>query len=420
MSVRVRLALLLALVVTATLLVAFVLTRRAVLAPFAESVLREHLDQSVYVATELERGAEPEALGRRLGLDIILRPHPPRFGRRGMRNMDCDEREHRGRALVLCRGPRAPVAVRLQDGMGWAIIRRDVDIEAPAERAGLVLAVLAAVIVALSSLVAVRITRPLKATVEAMQHMAEGELSHRLPVSGGRELEEVARAFNAMADRIDQMLRAEKEMMAGISHELRTPLARLRLELELLRDAEVPHRRLDAMEQDVEEVDHLIDELLELSRLSLGAREVERVPVDLGAIAREAVSRQALPRHHVEITGTAQLILGDRPRLVRVVANLLQNAGKYAPPDSRVTVRLEGARLTVEDEGPGVPQDDLPRLFEPFYRGQRGRQSSATGYGLGLMYAKQVVELAGGTITAENRAEGGLRICLELQPAPAR
>ena len=111
--------------------------------------------------------------------------------------------------------------------------------------------------------------------------------------------------------------------------------------------------------------------------------------------------------------------MGWCSRLVRVVANLLQNAGKYAPADSQVTVHLEAAGLTVEDEGPGVPQEDLPRLFEPFYRGQRSRQSSATGYGLGLMYAKQVVELCGGRIEAENRPEGGLRIRLRLQPAPS-
>lgn len=170
------------------------------------------------------------------------------------------------------------------------------------------------------------------------------------------------------------------------------------------------------MEQDVEEVDHLIEELLELSRLSLGAREVEAAPVDLGSVCKEAVERQALPRHTVVLEGEASPVLGDRPRLVRVVANLLQNAGKYAPAESRVTVRLSGTSVTVEDEGPGVPQEDLPRLFEPFYRGERGKRSSATGYGLGLMYAKQVVELCGGGIEAENRAEGGLRITLTLQP----
>lgn len=420
MSLRLRLTLLLALAVSAALLVAWVLTRRAVIAPFTEEVVAAHLDQAVYVAGEIERGADPRTLSEKLGVQIRQRPRMPRFmlernrGRGG--RPPCRALEHRGRDVVLCPGPRNPAAVRLADGFGWVIVHRDLDVDAPRERFGIVLAAVALVIFGLAAVVAARITRPLQATMGAMQRMAAGDLGHRLPESGGKELEEVARAFNRMADRIDDMLRAEKEMMAGISHELRTPLARLRLELEILRDLEVSPRRLDAMEEDVEEVDHLIGELLELSRLSLGARGVDAQRVDLRAVVDEALERHPLPSLEVEVSGEAAPARGDHPRLVRVVGNLLQNAGKYAPAGSRVRVRVEGTRVEVTDDGPGVPDDDLARLFEPFYRGAVSKKTSATGYGLGLMYARQVVELCGGHIEARRPAGGGLTIRFELPP----
>lgn len=416
MSLRWRLALLLGLVVAATLLVAWVLTRRAVLAPFTREVVQAHLDQTVFIATELEGGADAEALARKLGVEIDRRRRRPRFARprRGPHGRKaCEVRVHRAREVFLCRGPRTPVATELATG-GWVVVRRDLDVQAPRQRIGVVLLVLAGVIVGLSFLVAIRITRPLEATLGAMRRMAEGDLSHRLPEAGGPELAAVGRTFNSMANRIDQMLRAEKEMMAGISHELRTPLARMRLELELLRDAGAPAKRLDAMDEDVEEVDHLIAELLELSRLSLGDRDFGATQVNLRDIVDEAVRRFPLPDHTVEVAGDGAPARGDRARLVRVVRNLLQNAGKYAPRGTTVRLTVDGLRLTVEDEGPGVPAGDLERLFEPFYRGQAAASGSATGHGVGLMYARQVVELSGGRIWAENRTDGGLRIRAEL------
>lgn len=421
MSLRLRLTLLLALAVFAALFVAWGLTRRAVFAPFAEEVISNHLKQVVFVAQEIERGADPRALSERLGVDIGRRPRMPRFmrprARRRNGHPECRHVEHAGREVVLCPGPRSPAAVRLDGGHGWVVVRRDLDVERPRKRFAFVFAGVALVVFVLAALLAARITRPLKTTVGAMQRMAAGDLGHRLPEGGGKELTEVARAFNRMADRIDDMLRAEKEMMAGISHELRTPLARLRLELEILRDLDVSAKRLDAMDKDVEEVDHLIGELLELSRLSLGARGVDQETLDLLQVAKEALERHPLPKHEVQIEGAGTPVTGDRARLVRVVGNLLQNAGKYAPAGSRVQVRVQGAQLEVEDDGPGVPDEDLPRLFEPFYRGAGVKRSSATGYGLGLMYARQVVELCGGEIEAGRGARGGLRVRLRLPSA---
>lgn len=416
MSLRVRLAILLALTVATALFIAWFVTRRAVLAPFAREVIAEHLDQITYVADELEAGGDAHELGRRLGIDIQVRPRPPRFVRNRHRRrrdrMACEERQHQGRVVVLCRGPRAPAAV--ETSVGWVMIRRDLDVDRPGERVGWVLLVIAGIVILVAIYAATIVARPLQTSVHAMERMAAGDLTHRLSEAGGREIGEVARAFNRMADRVETLLRAERELMAGISHELRTPLARLRLELELLRDREVPEKRIVAMEQDLEEVNRLIGELLEMSRLQLGERTLDRAPLGLREVIEEAVERHPLPKHDLRIEGDGEPIVGDRPRLVRLVQNLVQNAGKYAPRGTRVTIRIEGRAFEVQDEGPGVPPEDLPRLFEPFYRGERGKHSAATGLGLGLMIARQVVDLHGGTIDARNLEGGGLAIRVSL------
>lgn len=417
MSLRIRLTLLLSLVVAVSLLLAWQFTRRAVLRPFTEEIVRHHLDQVHFVADELERGADPDRLGRRLGLEVRRVPHPPRFVRRidergGRRR--CRRRVHEGREMYYCLGPRGPVAVKLDPG--WLVVRRDFDVQKPDRRIGYVLLIIAGVVIALSAWVAVLVTRPLRASISGMERIASGELSHRLPEGGGREVREVGRAFNAMADRVENILRAEKELMAGISHELRTPLARLRLETELLREQNVPGKRLDAMEADLEEIDQLIGELLEASRLSIGERQIAEAAVDLSRVVEEAVERYPLPSHDLVIEKkNVEPIIGDHDRLVRVVGNLIQNAGKYAPEQSEVRVIVGGTAVEVRDQGRGVSPEDLDRMFEPFYRGKRARSTkAATGLGLGLMIAQQIVLLHGGRIDARNLPEGGLAIRLML------
>lgn len=417
LGLRGRLTLLLGLAVLLTVALAWILTGRMVLEPFARDLLRAHLEQVAFLAGEVERGADPRALGERLGLEVRRFDRPPRSLRRMLRSDRCHRHDLRGRALIACRGPRGAVAVELEEG--WLVVRRSLDPEAPKRRVAFVLVSVATVVLILSAVIATFATRPLRTSVNAMERMASGDLTHRLPESGSPDLGEAARAFNRMADRVTALLEAERSLMAGISHELRTPLARLRLELELLRDHPVPEKRRAAMEADVSEIDQLIGEVLEASRLSIGDRKLSFTPVDLRAVVEEALGTEPLPGHDVRLVGEASPVWGDHPRLVRVVRNLLQNAGKYAPADTEVEVGLSGRSLTVSDRGPGVPPSELPRIFEPFYRGERGRKTGATGHGLGLMIARQVVELHGGRIEASNREGGGLTVRLELsEPDP--
>lgn len=440
MSLRVKLALLLAAIVGVTIFVAWIVTGHTVIQPFTRAVLDTYLDEVVYIAERIEGGAAPEELARALNLDVRVSPRPPPFmrppppgqepppidehdpedlgppGRRGPRRCLT---EPRGRfELTLCRGRRTPVMVPLS--RGFLVVRRDLDVDAPAQRIGQLLLFIALAVSAVSFAIATFLTKPLETTRRALEHVAEGDLSHRLPVGGGRELAGVARAYNAMADRVDTLLRTERELMAGISHELRTPLARLRLQLELLRDEAVSEKRLAAMERDLEDVDALIGEVLESSRLSLGDRSITREDVSLAQVIDDVVAKNPLPKHTVEVVKeTPAKLRGDHTRLVRAVGNLLQNAGKYAPEGTAVHVTVVGSTITVADRGPGVPPEELPRLFEPFYRGSSARAGNKGGLGLGLMFARQVVVLHGGTIDAKNREGGGLEITMELPSAPA-
>ena len=413
MNLSLRLTLLLSGVVAITLVVVWGATRRTILQPFANAVMTTHLDQVAFLADAVEEGEDVRSLAEQMKIDVRLVDRRPRgLLRRRRGRMGCRRIQHRMRQMHVCRGPTGPVAVRTE--AGWMIVRRDVEVDDPGERFGLALLLVGLVVFGLSALVASWTLRPVRASVRAMERMAEGDLSFRLPLAGPQEGQDMARAFNALADRVETLLRAERELMAGISHELRTPMTRLRLELELLRDTDASSRRLDAMEADLKEADELISELLEISRLSIGARTLDDDEVDLEEIVREAVQRAALEEHEVKITGQGQSARGDQARLVRVVRNLLSNAGKYAPPGTTVQVDLRGTTVTVLDEGPGVPVSAIGRLFEPFYRGHRA--GSGNGLGLGLMIARQIILLHGGKISAENRPEGGLAVRFELPP----
>lgn len=421
-NLQVRLTLLLMAIVSFALIVVWIFTGRHVITPFTREVMDIYVDEAVYVADQLRAGADPRQLGKMLKREIRVFKHPPPDWEDepdGRSRRHCQRENRKGYEIMYCRGKRAPIV--LETDIGYVLVLHDLDLGKPAKRVGEMLLMIAVGIFVLSAGVAALITRPLTTTTEAMARIAAGDLAHRLPVSGGPELAEAARMFNAMADRMDTLLRAERELMAGISHELRTPLARLRLTTELLREVPgVPERRLAAMETDLEEVDALIAEILEHARLSLGDRALVTAVVDLNKVVAEARARHPLPAHRLVIAGQGVPVLGDHVRLVRVVSNILENAGKYAPEGTEVQIVLDGTAVEVMDRGPGVPESELPRIFEPFYRGAQVRSSaSGGGLGLGLMIARQVVTLHGGTIAARNREDGGLSIRIELPAPPA-
>lgn len=417
MSLRARLTAAITLLVFVTLFGAWALTGRLVLRPFAGQVFRGYLDQVVQVAERLEDGERPRELEAQLGLHI--RPMPSYDGdgnleappgrRRGPRDMVLTQDEHRGRRVHYGKSRQT---VLVETSRGWVMVRRELDLQKPTRLLLPVLVILGLGVVLGAGALSVRAIRPLTTARDAMERIAGGDLEHRLDESGPQELADAARSFNHMADRVNGMMRADREMLAGVSHELRTPLTRLRLEVELLRELGPSADRLDAMERDLAELDTLVGHLTELSRMQLGAIELQLEPVDLTALCQE------LAGPDVQVQGSAGVVNGDRVLLARAVGNLLQNAARYAP-NAPAVVRLEPGRVHVEDRGPGVPEDQIAGLFQPFVRGESSHARHTGGLGLGLMIVHQVAALHGGRAHAANRSAGGLAVTLDLRAAMA-
>jgi signal transduction histidine kinase len=401
-TLRRYIALAIVAVVGATVLLSWVLTSGAVLRPLAREVHQEHLETAVYIAEQVEQGQDPEELGRALGLSARFIEGPPPDAPSG-RRWGPHSTEYEGRPIHYPPDRRNVIGVRTE--AGWIAVRRELDLGRPGRRLLPALLLVGLAVVGVAGALGRLAVRPLDTVRVGMDRIAGGDLDHRLQVRRGpAELREVATTFNAMADRLEGMLRAEKELMAGVSHDLRTPLTRLQLELALLED-QAPER-VEAMRADLDELDGLIEQLLQISRLELGQIDLDPRPLDLHQLALEAGPD--------EVLGQAFELDGDPSLMVRALSNLVQNARRHAP-GAPVRIRFEGRALLVEDEGPGVPEAQRERLFEPFYRVEGSRSRTTGGSGLGLMIVRQVVRLHGGKATAEPGPAGGLRIRLEFE-----
>ncbi|WP_140630658.1 sensor histidine kinase [Methylibium rhizosphaerae] len=251
-----------------------------------------------------------------------------------------------------------------------------------------------------------RLTRRLEALKRGVQTFGAGQLSHRVPVDGRDEVAEVAASFNDAAERVEQLVRANRSLLANASHELRSPLARLKMAVGMM-DGAPPERRdklRQEIDRDIRELDVLIDEVLLASRLD-ARTGVEREPVDLLGLAAEEAARV-----DAVLDGEAVLVQGEERLLRRALRNLLENARRYGGSEApEITVRRAGAgqvELRVSDRGPGVPADQRERIFEPFYR-LPGHAEHAGGVGLGLSLVRQIADRHGGHVRCEAR-----------QPAP--
>jgi signal transduction histidine kinase len=287
-------------------------------------------------------------------------------------------------------------------------------------------------VVAVVSLPLVKaLTRPLERLTATSRALAAGDLSARSGVDRRDEIGELARALDEMARQLDERIRNEKELLANISHEIRTPLARLRVALELCEDSpEDSHktiRHLQGMSADLSELESLIEHVLTSARLDLAQSGRSPVPLRLCTIVLvdffNEVSSRFARRYHgqqlkMNIPVMLPIITGDPALLHRLCDNLLSNAVKYSSPGSPIlfTVLAETAQVRVEvsDCGEGVPQEDLDKLFDPFFRSDRCRTRKTGGSGLGLTLCKRIVEAHGGSISARLNAESGMTFCFIL------
>ncbi len=268
------------------------------------------------------------------------------------------------------------------------------------------------VVLILSAHLSRKVTGPVE---KLSQETQEGRCREDGPV---RELNALAQAFNAAQDQLEGQLRRERAFTRGAAHELKTPLAVLRTHAEALREDIAPQKReqyLDIILEESDRMAHLVGSLLELSRLEAGA-ELHRETFNLAALVREVWEPLSLSLEQKHLTLSLELadymVEGDRERLRELADNLASNALRHAAPGGRIRVTLKaeeaGVRLTVQNDGLPIPPEDLPHLFEPFYRGDRSRSRESGGTGLGLAIVRAAAQAHGGSCGVENCSGGPL------------
>ena len=264
-----------------------------------------------------------------------------------------------------------------------------------------------------------RLLRPVRLLDDGVARLSRGDLDVTVPLVTRDEFGLLTDAFNKMVGRVKQMIQARDQLLLDVSHELRSPLTRLKVALALLPEDE----NKAGMAGDLNEMEAMIAELLELERIREG-RGIRREIKDLVPVVREAAAgcRNGRPGVHLVLPPTEVLLDMDREKIKTVLRNLLENACKFSLPDSRpveILVRddAETVIVRVSDDGPGIPEPDIPNLFEPFYRVDRSRSRKTGGYGLGLSICKRIMEAHGGSIAVSNNAGRGASFILTFPNA---
>lgn len=275
------------------------------------------------------------------------------------------------------------------------------------------------------------LTAPVVRLRAATQQLAAGDLTARAGVPGSRRHDEMAqltRDFDLMAERLQNLVNAQRRLLSDISHELRSPLARLAIALELARQRSGIDARtaLDRIDRETNRLNEMIGRLLTIARLEAGSEAIEKSPVRMAQlideIARDAAF-EAQSRHcEVEVSIVDDCVVnGSASLLHSAIENVVRNAIRYTREGTSVQVRLEEASgpvpqamVRVLDSGPGVPNEALDKLFQPFYRIDDARGRLTGGVGLGLAITQRAVSLHGGTVQAANRPEGGLMVEIRL------
>jgi two-component system, OmpR family, sensor histidine kinase MprB len=314
------------------------------------------------------------------------------------------------------------LAFPLVPGLALQILRPLDEVDATLDqlRTFLILISLAGIglAVALGLIVSRAAIAPVARLTRATERVTEtGDLSERIDATGHDELSRLAGSFNAMLGALEASTKAQRQLVADASHELRTPLTSLRTNFEVLmsdRELDPQERRklLDDVVEQIGEMTTLIAELIELARGDQFPAAPEDVRLDL--IAQDAVERTRRDRPGVTFNTDlrASVVRGVPASLERAIGNVLDNAAKWSPPGGAVDVSVDDGKVTVRDRGPGIDDDDMPYVFDRFYRSPSAR--TMPGSGLGLAIVRQVAEAHGGAVVAERAEGGGTRVTIRL------
>ena len=269
---------------------------------------------------------------------------------------------------------------------------------------------------------AARIASPLRGLARTVERFGRGDFSARANATRQDEIGELGRVFDRMADRIVALLTSERRLMLDVSHELRTPLARLKFAAELVRTAEDRDAAVDRLKKQIRRLSDLVGKLIEAAQAEGEPDAGEREHISLDEVVREVIDDCSIEADAKRITIQLQSdanvdVDGFAESLQSAIENIVRNGIRYAPEDTSLEVAVgrigDSASISVRDHGPGVPEEAVTQIFQPFFRVDDSRCSSTGGVGLGLTIAQRAIALHHGRIWAEN-AHPGLRIVFEI------
>ena len=337
--------------------------------------------------------------------------------------------ERRGpRIILLDEGSphRMLLRVHVHDGAGF-MIARGVNGDPPGLTGPILVLICGFTILVLGALITARwILRPIDRLTETAHALGSGNLSARSKLERSDEIGVLGNRIDEMADRIEALLVTEKELLANVAHELRTPLARIGVALDLAGegDSEAARAALSEIAVDVSELEEIVDDILTAMRAEVaGTLPLRKAVLEPSSIADASASRmrQRHPERPFTMTVAKELpaIDADPVLFRRVIDNLLENAHKYSPDRGTsidLTVGRDGDRVcfVVKDRGIGISGEDLPRVFTPFFRGDRSRSRETGGVGLGLTLAKRIVEAHAGTIDVTSEVGAGTTVRVRI------
>jgi signal transduction histidine kinase len=374
--------------------------------------------------------APPGAPGAALGPEAIPAPVPSIIGSRDAARVlpapaTAELRaDHRAEGTLEQDGRRQLFAARLVDGTVALVTRPDVVAGSDFRRyltALLIASGLAAILAAvIAGVISRRVAAPLGRVVQASRVLALGGSPDPVPREETAELAALADAFNDMAGQLERARDAERAVLLSVSHELRTPLTSIRGYAEGIEDGTVPSAEAaKVVARESSRLERLVGDLLALAKLRQGVLEVRRESVDLALIAREVEerlrpqAREGDVRVLVQSRSTA-VATADRDRVLQVVSNLVENAIRVTPPGGQVTIETAAGTIRVSDQGPGIPEGDLPHAFERFHLRNRHGRGSPDGAGLGLSIVHELAEAMSGGVGVENVPAGGACFTVRL------
>lgn len=269
----------------------------------------------------------------------------------------------------------------------------------------------------LSYLAIRRVLAPVKLLKKGVDELSKGNFSHKIQVTSRDELADLSGSFNEMTNKIREMIIAREQLLLDVSHELRSPITRIKLALEMIPD----NKNKESISQDVKEMETMITEILETERLKEGYGKINPVNVNITELIKEVAGYyiDKKPGINTDAIPDEVEVMVDVERMKTVFKNIIDNALKYSHTQSRpviinVVEELNKVRLSFKDDGIGIPAEDLPFVFEPFYRTDKSRTKKTGGYGLGLSICKKIVEAHNGRIEVSNNTDRGITITIEL------